>query len=90
MNEEKQNFAFYIQVRTGPTNAATGRCRTIDVGADLLCGERPGIGVVVRSSYVLFLYDVPAGSGPVKVRGRALCDPSTRRMGNSITHLFIV
>lgn len=66
MNEEKQNFVFYIQVRTESTNAATGRCRTIDVGVDSLCGERPGIGVVVRSSYGLFLYDVPAGFGPVK------------------------
>ena len=39
MNEEKQNFVFYIQVRTESTNAATGRCRTIDVGADLLSRE---------------------------------------------------
>lgn len=66
MNEEKQNFVFYIQVRTESTNAATGGCRTIDVGADLLSREWIGTSVVDRSSHGLFLYGVPAGFGPVK------------------------
>lgn len=70
MNEEKQNFVFYIQARTGSTNAATGRCRTIDVGADLLNKEWIGTSVVERSSHVLFLYGGPAGPEPIKIRGK--------------------